>query len=447
MKSSLIVIVAVLSGIAATLIGVPGTALAQGPLQPVQYVYPDSTLDEIQQAIDSGGTVYFDRLTRLSRQYGDYNQVARTYPDLPPSPGDPAKGFNVGRYGRDVNIIGLLGPNGERPKIRGGTVVFRVGIFGALGFSGRPVSFKIENLELFNPDLGPPPTLYSRVGVWINLIGAQSTINNCKITISGKAADPGHAINHSVAIWFYLPTTLPQAPPSGALMNITNNTIIVSRVHEGLHADSFWPVTPGFTPPRALISNNTVDLTNLGGYPNKLGTNGATIATAIVLTGNVPNSIVTNNTIRGDGRTLNVTPAVEAIGLLLGAITPNDVLTNITVVGNDAALFTGDLQVRVDSALSASTVARNAFGPASIAGVKSSGRDTQFVNNHFYGPYPGWPPSANGPGLFWFTAASHANSVEATKLNDPPYGSVICGQVLDETGGENEIHGSEKCRR
>jgi hypothetical protein len=444
MKRHMILTVALLLGSAATLlVAVPGVALAQIPLQPVQYVYPDSTLAEIQQALDTGGTVYFDRLTKVSRQYGEYNQVARNFPDLPPSSSDPAKGFNVGTYGKEVHIIGLLGPNRERPKINGGTIVFRIGTLASVGFLGLPVDFRIENLELFNPDLGMPQLLYSRIGIWINILGARSTVHNCKITVTGKETDPGHAVNHSVAIWFYLPTTQPPAPPSGATIDITNNTIIVSRAHEGLHADSFWPVTPGVTPPRVFIGNNTVDVTKLGGYPNKGGTNGATIGTAVVLTGNVPNSIVTNNTIRGDGRSPNATPPVEALGLLAGLITPNDTLTNVTIAGNDLSGFTGHFQMRMRGSLS--TVALNSFGSADGAGVLCSGDHNNFVNNRFYGPYPGWAPPANGPGLFWFTGTGSGNTVESTKLNGGPNGMDICGQVRDDTGGANEIRGYERC--
>jgi hypothetical protein len=108
MRRHLIVTLAFLSG---------GYALAQAPLEPVQHVYPDSTLAEIQQAIDSGGTVYFERLTKTTKEYGDYNQVASSTPDVP---ANPPKGFNIGKNGKDVNIIGVLGPNGERPKINGG---------------------------------------------------------------------------------------------------------------------------------------------------------------------------------------------------------------------------------------------------------------------------------------------------------------------------------------
>jgi hypothetical protein len=419
-------------------------AFAARPLEPVQHVYPDSTLEEIQQAIDNGGTVLFDRLTKQTRQYGEYNQVASSTPDLPPTTANPAKGFNIGKNGKDVNIIGLLGPNGERPKINGGTAVFRVGTFAGFGFLGLPVSFKIENLELYNPDMTAASGLYSRIGIWVmNALGAQSRINNCKITITGKESDPGHMNNHSVSIWFYLAANQP--PPSGARIDVTNNTIIGTRIHEGLHVDSFWPDTPGFTPPRAFVGNNTVIATNLRGFANKGGTNGATVNTAIFVGGNLANSIVANNIIRGYGRSPGLTPRQEniAIGLQTAGTAEMD-SANITVVGNDSSSFTGDFQLWMETIISESTVAGNSFGPASAAGVMCRGRDNRFDENRFYGDYPGWDRSANGPGLFWFTKTSRGNLVTSTRLN--AHGSDICGQLFDETSGDNTIPGFENCR-
>ncbi len=129
MKRHLFVVVAsVLSGTTA-LVGAPTLAQAKTPREPVHYVSPDSTYEDIQQAIDEGGTVYFE--------YGEYDQLA-----------DPPRGFNLGANGMDVDIVGHLGPGGERPRINGGNVVFRVGIIPFVGFSGQPVSFRIENLEL-----------------------------------------------------------------------------------------------------------------------------------------------------------------------------------------------------------------------------------------------------------------------------------------------------------
>lgn len=118
----------------AAVVAAASFALAQSPLQPVQYVNPSSTLQEIQQALDNGGTVFF--------QYGEYNQILSSTPDLPPSPANPAKSLAIGRNGKDVNVIGLLSPNGQRPRINGGNVVFRVGSV------GKAVNFRIENLEI-----------------------------------------------------------------------------------------------------------------------------------------------------------------------------------------------------------------------------------------------------------------------------------------------------------
>jgi hypothetical protein len=189
-RHRIVVISLVVGGLA--LAGFSGAALAQAPLEPVQHVYPDSPYGEIQQAIDNGGTVYFERLTDKTRQPADYNQVASRTPDLPPKTSLDAKemGFFIGRNGKDVDIIGVLGPNGERPKINGGTLVFRVGTMAGMGVFGLPVNFKIENLELFNPDLSAAGGLYSRVGLeLINVIGTRTTINNCKITVTGKEED------------------------------------------------------------------------------------------------------------------------------------------------------------------------------------------------------------------------------------------------------------------
>ena len=413
------------------------------PLQPEQHVYPDSTLAEIQQAIDNGGTVYFEYLTRQTRQYAEYNQIASASPDLPASPTNPPKGFNIGANGKDVDIIGVLGDNGERPRINGGVVPFRIGIFPGLGFAGLPVNFRIENLELYNPDMN---TLNWRIGIWaINVAGSQSTINNCKITITGKDTDPGNATNHSVAIWFYLgtdPQQYPgtQRPPSGARIDVTNNVVTGVKVHEGIHVDSFWPAAPDFTVPRAFVSNNTVSVTNLGGYPNKSGINGATIGTAILLAGNLSNSIVSDNIITGDGRSPGLTPAVEAVGIgLYPANSSGDTLDNVSVVGNNLSIFYGDFQMWLETVAANATVARNSFGAATVAGVRCLGDHHWFLRNYFYGPYLGWTAAPNGPGLFWFTNEAHNYTVEATTLNGPRTLLDICDQVRDEAGGRNKI--------
>jgi hypothetical protein len=446
MKPRLLFTVACLLVGAGTLAAMPSANPAPFPLQPVQDVYPDSTYEQIQQAIDNGGTVYFHRLTRSSGEDGEYDQLTRIAPDLPPTAEDPAKGFNVGRYGRDVEIIGLLGPNGERPKINGGTVVFRVGVFPGLGAAGLPVSFRIANLELSNPDLGPAATAFSRIGIWVNTLGARSTIDNCKITVTGKETDYGHTNNHSVAIWFLLWANRPQPPPSGALINVTNNTIIAARAHEGIHVDSFWPEMPNYTVPRAFVNNNSLHIASLGGYQNGQGTNGATLASAIVAVGNISESIVTNNTIAGDGRTPNVTPGVESAAILLGqANASGDRLNNVTVAGNDTSGYHADVQAWIQSVVSGSTIGRNSFGPADLAGVLCFGSDNRFVNNQFNGAYPGWS-HPSGPGLFRFSATSSSNTVEAIKLNEPAHGFDICEQVLDESGGANEIRGDQRCR-
>jgi hypothetical protein len=406
-------------------------------------VYPDSTYEEIQQALDTGGTVYFHRQTRQTAEYGEYNQIKSSTPDVPAATMADVrdKGFFLGKNGRDVDVIGVLGPNGERPKINGGTIPFRVGAFLRMGLLGLPMNFRIENLELVDPDMADAPLFYSRIGVMVvSVLGAQSTVNNCKITVTGKETDPGHANNHSVAIWFYLTRYEPIPPPSGARIDVTNNTIVAAKVHEGIHVDNYWPELPGVMPPRAFVNGNTVQLSKLLGFGNW--------GNGIVVGGHLPNAIITGNTVMGDGRSPGLNPAVQTAALRIRPLPglPDSSLGGATVTGNDSSLFKGDYHLWLGSTVSHSTVAQNLFGPADRAGVMCDAEGNRFVNNHFTGVYPGWSTVTSGPGLFWFTAASGDNTLEATKLNDPPYGFDICGQVLDDTGGANVIHGEEKCR-
>ncbi len=443
MRLSLLISTALLFGSAV------GTALAQMPRQPVQDVFPDSSFEEIQQAIDTGGTVYFHRLTKQTNDYGEYNQIASSTPDIP-APSMVAvrdKGFFIGKYGNDVDIIGVLGPDGERPRINGGTIPFRVGAFSRMGILGLPVNFRIENLEIFNPDMADGPLAYSRIGVMVaTTIGAQSTINNCKFTIKGKESDPGHAASFNVAVWYYLTTAFPPGPPSGARIDIANNTIIGSKIHEGVVVQNFWPETPGVAPPRVFVNNNSLNLMNLRGVPNGRGIDGATLAMAINVSGNLSGSIVTNNVITGDGRSPGFAPPVESVAIRVGSATTGDHTANVTVVGNDSSSFASDFQLWMDSIVSSSTVARNSFGPGDLAGARCGGSENWFVANHFFGAYPGWEPPAHGPGLFWFTDRSQGNVVQATKLNQPPSALDICGQVRDESGGANTVRGGQRCR-
>ena len=424
-------------GIIAVLTGTWNPVPAQTPLQPVHHVYPTSTLQEIQQAIDDGGTVFFHD--------GEYNQIASSTPDLPPTPANPAKGFNIGKYGNDVNIIGLPGPNGERPKINGGTVAFRVGLLPGYGFAGLPVNFSIENLELFNPDLAGPDVLYSRVGIFVvDRIGTRTTIRNCKITVTGKDTDPGTANNHSSAIWIRLMGA--QTLADGARIDITDNEITGTRILAGIVFGHFRAEGPTYIPPRLRIGGNSIEAARLRGY--------AGTGAAIFLAGNHSNSVVANNAIRGDARSPGFTAVTSAIRYARSGQLPS---SNITVAGNDASGFIGDVQLLLDRTVSGGAITGNAFGAAVQVGAMVYGSDNRIGQNHFYGAYPGWESAASGPGLFWFAnttaSTSHGNTLVASKLNGPPHGFDICSQVFDETDipvtpgydGANKIPAYEKC--
>jgi len=458
--------------VAGAMAGFTGQASAQALLQPVQYVNPGSTLQQIQAAIDNGGTVFFE--------YGEYNQLKSTSPGTP----NTGKSFNSGKYGNEVHIIGLPASDGTRPKINGGSVPFKIGIFS--DFPGLPVNFKIENIEISNPDMAGAGLLYSRIGIMVlDALGTQVTINHCKITITGNESDPGHANNYSAAIWFRVLGKSP--PPGGARVHITNNEIIGSKINMGIGLGQFWPETPTFTAPRFFVDNNRISVSNLRGSGTDSG--------AITLHGNLSNAVLTNNTITGDARSPGYNKRSSAIIHVDYPSRPDLYSKKLAVIGNstsfrdpdsgDLFTFTGDYQLYLGDIVYDSVVVGNRFesgkaaiaqcsispgshnnyfgfdsygsvlpGGAAAAGVVCHGHDNWFEDNHFYGDYPGWRPCADGPGLFWFTDTSYNNRVVATKLNGPPYGHDICCQVLDETDnpktpkydGKNEIPGYDKCR-
>jgi hypothetical protein len=429
MKRSLILLTALLVGTAAAMLGSEGVGQAQSPsraaahaveLEPVCTVSSASTLGDIQTCLDNGGTVYF--------QYGEYHQVESSAPDLPPSPANPPKSFSIGAYGRDVHIIGLPGPRGERPKIIGGAPTFRMGIFPVVGFYGLPASFRIENLEIFNPD-----RVYSydtRVGIWVlDALGAETSIVKCRITVTGRDTD--HPNNSSSAIFVKVQGAAP--PPSGAWIEIANNEFVVAKTRMAVGVGHFWPDANAFMPPRLLVRDNVISVSSLRGGSQLGG------AAAIVLHGNVEGAILVDNVLRGDGRLTGAeNKGIQTISTVFSGTLLHP--ANLTVEGNDLSGFTGHFQVYFDPGVLGSRVAKNIFGPATGAGVKCDGHDNVFINNHFYGEYPGWSRPA-GPGLFWFGSTSYSNRVVSTKLNEPPHGSDICDQVCDETGGTNNISG------
>lgn len=225
--------------VAGAMAGFIGQANAQALLLPVQYVNPGSTLQEIQAAIDNGGTVFFE--------YGEYNQIKSPTPNLP----NTGNAFYLGRNGHEVHIIGVTDPDGARPKINGGSIAFRIPF---------PVNFKIENIEMSNPDVAG----VGRIGIMVfDALGTQVTINNCKITITGNDSDPGLAKNYSAGIWFKLGGNNP--PPSGASVHITNNEIIGSKIRMGIGLGHFWPESLNFTAPRFFVDHNTIRLSDLRG--------------------------------------------------------------------------------------------------------------------------------------------------------------------------------------
>ena len=163
-------------------------------------------------------------------------------------------------------------------------------------------------------------------------------------------------------------------------------------------------------------------------------------------TGSLKNSIIRNNEFTGSAE----------FGIYLADTTefgPNASKSNV-FSGNDLSAFTAVVsQVMIGPSShdnffgpeDGNGSAGNSFGFAEVAGAIVDGHHNFFEDEHFLGEYPGWEPCADGPGLFWFTAASYGNKVVSTKLNEPPHGPDICCQVWDESGA-NKVPGSKRCK-
>ena len=100
-RAAIIAVVALL----ATTVAVPTSAAEDH-----RVVTPDMTHPEIQEILDEGGTVYFAEGTYTQLGSGLYSQ-----------------GFQLGRYGNDVAIIGA---GADKTVIVGGHSVFSAGIVG-----------------------------------------------------------------------------------------------------------------------------------------------------------------------------------------------------------------------------------------------------------------------------------------------------------------------------
>jgi hypothetical protein len=305
--------------VAGAMAGFTGEASAQALLQPVQYVNPASPLQQIQAAIDNGGTVFFE--------YGEYNQIKSPTPNIP----NTGNGFYLGRYGHEVHIIGVTDPDGARPKIYGGSLAFR---------SPFPVNFTIENIEISNPDMAGAGLFYSRIGIMVlDALGTEVTINNCKITVTGNDIDPGLGNNYSSGIWIRLGGKNP--PPSGASVHITNNEIIGSKIRMGIGLGHFFAETSNFTAPRFFVDHNAITLSDLRGAPVP----GAVPDAGILTHGNVSNSVITNNLVTGDGGSQGFKSSAMAFWDSVDAQNVLRLSENITVSDNDSSSFTGEYQI------------------------------------------------------------------------------------------------------
>ncbi len=164
----------------------------------------------------------------------------------------------------------------------------------------------------------------------------------------------------------------------------------------------------------------------------------------------VSNAIVRSNTIRG---------TVCGNGIFLTSMAPFT-STNDSILANDLRnLEAGLSQVLLDIGSNLNQLMNNDYGPVGhvvggvygpdLAGayVRGSHHNT-FVNENFWGSYPGICVSSPLP-CMWFSAGSSGNTVSAFKNGQALQGFDICTQIYNAVNYElnqyNFITGYDKC--
>lgn len=154
------------------------------------------------------------------------------------------------------------------------------------------------------------------------------------------------------------------------------------------------------------------------------------------------NVIVRSNTVEGTTQIngiLLTTFAASATG-------PTYAATNNTIEKNRLTeLVPGRSQAYVSPTCDANRFANNNYGAVAaggLAGVVVHANANQFVNEHFWGVYPGFQATPSLP-CMWLTEGSQGNAVSALKYDGAPQGKDVCTQVLDQ--GANDVRGAERC--
>ncbi len=388
---------------AAALCGVARAARAQkAPARSIE-VWPTDSYQTIQAAIDNGGTVHF--------HLGTYTQLKSPTPSIPST----GKSFHIGRGMQDVDIVGEIGKNGERPIISGGNIPFRV--------QYKPIRFKIENMEIFQPDVAGGGPKNSRIGVFIYAdektgpTFISGTVNNCKVTIDGDRNPPPGWNVYSIALW--CPT---YTPMTGSTLSITNNEVFANNILAGIGVGHF---THGpEAPPRTIIDGNKIHVSYLRG--------GVQPSFALGTHGNLSNLIMTRNIVTDDPRVPpGFVPGLRSVAIGFINSSKHHKTNYAVVARNDSAGFTGSYaQSFVDSDVENSNFSNNTYGfvdPSGMAGAYVLGNNCSFVNEQFIGDYPGKPTFP----CFLLPEGSFGNVVHALKTNSALQGVNKCSQIID----------------
>jgi hypothetical protein len=210
-----------------------------------------------------------------------------------------------------------------------------------------------------------------------------------------------------------------------------------------------FPGFPGISPMpvpadvRHVVSGNKITM-----YRNSV-TNAVNPA-AIGCLGDVSATRWTDNTVEGEAAR-----GIRLSRTLLSFLYPANSDAFVTENAFDSNNLTGfvaaEFQVFLDQSCNTNEFRNNDYGPAGEAGTYVLGSNNTFVNEDFWGPYPGFLNTDRSPldprlPCMWFASGAVGNGVSALKDGQALQGFDLCTKIyLEGAPGQNRVKGYEKC--
>ena len=165
--------------------------------------------------------------------------------------------------------------------------------------------------------------------------------------------------------------------------------------------------------------------------------------------GGISNATFENNIVVNDPALVQGEAGVTISGITVAASGGIYFSKNNQILGNDSrGLLSQENQLEIIAGCDGNICKNNDYGAIygglEMAGAHISSNYNTFVNENFWGNYPGYPQAV----CMWFNSGALYNTVSALKNGQALQGFDICTQIYFEEGTEppaNTITGYSKC--